>query len=320
MRNSVVAVGNVVADFIAASIGRFPNWGEHVEAKETVQLNIGGNAANFAVCLAKLGVPTALVGKVGRDPLGQTLLDLLRKAKVDISQVSLCDIPTSISLIASNLQGERGIIHYIGSNASLTHEDVTAESLGDADILHLCAYYLMPGLKGESSERVLKKAKGQGLTTTFDVAWDINGSWRMGGILEFVDFFLPNEKEAAMITGKTDPIESSKSLIEMGAKNVVIKLGPRGCLIRASDGDTMEIPAYRVPVVDTTGAGDAFDAGFVYGLLENWSLKKIGRFANAVAALTLAKPSGTGSAPCLSDALTLSQISHDSRVRNSKKV
>ncbi len=94
--------------------------------------------------------------------------------------------------------------------------------------MHLCAYYLLPGLEGKSAENLLRRAKNLGLTTTFDVAWDVKGRWQIGSILEFVDYFMPNEIEAAMITGKTSPSKSAEAIIEMGAANVIIKLGSRG--------------------------------------------------------------------------------------------
>jgi sugar/nucleoside kinase (ribokinase family) len=302
LQSSVIAVGNIVADFIATSVDKFPNWGEHVEVKQPVRPNIGGNAANFSVCLTKLGVPTSLIGKVGKDLLGQHLLDSLRKMGVDVSNVSFSMDPTSVSMIASNLQGERGVIHYVGANESLSDKDVVLEDFPDSEILHLCAYYLLPSLEGESAENLLKKARSFGLTTTFDVAWDVKGHWKIGSLLRFVDFFMPNEIEATMITRKTNPSKSAAAIIEMGAANVVIKLGSRGCLIRTSDGDEMELPAYKVNAVDTTGAGDAFDAGFVYGLHEKWPLKRVCGFANAVAALTLAEPG------CSTPSISLSEV------------
>ena len=309
MQGQVIAVGNIVADFIATNIRMFPEWGEHVETKAAIEPIIGGNAANFAICLTKLGISTALIGKVGRDTLGRALLKALRKKKIDVSNVSFCETPTSVSLIASNLQGERGVIHYIGANSSLKVEDISLEKFPGARILHLSAYYLTPGLEGIPAEGILKKAKELGLVTTFDVAWDLKGLWNVSNLLEFVDFFLPNEKEAEMITGKADPAESASVLLDKGAKTVVIKLGSKGCLIKTCVGEEMHIPSYRVPVVDTTGAGDAFDAGFIYGVLKKWSLKKAGRFANAVAALTL-KSRGTTSAPTLRHALKLLDVKY----------
>lgn len=304
MQSQVIAVGNIVADFIATNIRMFPEWGEHVETRVAIEPIIGGNAANFAICLTKLGINTALIGKVGRDTLGRALLNSLRKKKINVSNVSFCEIPTSVSLIASNLQGERGVIHYIGANSNLKVEDITLEKFPSARILHLSAYYLVPDLEGKPAEEILKKAKELGLVTTFDVAWDVKGLWNVNNLLEFVDFFLPNEKEAEMITGKADPAESASALLDMGVGTAVIKLGPMGCLIKTCAGEEIHVPSYRVPVVDTTGAGDAFDAGFIYGVIKKWSLNKAAHFANAVAAATL-QSKGTTSAPTLRSALKM---------------
>lgn len=301
MAPRIVAIGNIVADLIAPSVKKIPKWGQLVETS-SISLSIGGNAAIFAACSARLGIRSGVIGKVGRDALGSFLVKELNRMGVDTSRLKIEPrSSTSVTFALSNTRGERLFIHNFGANATFAEEDVDMDYVYGCKLLHVCAYNLVPLLVGEPTLRIMKKAKTSGLVTTFDVSWDPKGRWDVDGILEYTDVFLPNESEARHITGARNPSLAADRLVDMGADIVAIKLGRRGCLVRTQDREFL-CSGFKVPAVDTTGAGDAFNAGFVYGLLKKWDLEKTANFANAVAALTVTKPGGTTAAPTLAEA------------------
>jgi sugar/nucleoside kinase (ribokinase family) len=188
-------------------------------------------------------------------------------------------------MVVVHSDGERSFIHYIGANACLSEDDVDFDLIKDSQILHIAGTFLMPGFDGEPTARVLAKAQAMGITTTLDTAWDSKGQWMrvIEPCLEHVDYIVPSIAEAQQVTGKTDPADVAKVLMDHGVKVVGLKMGEEGCYIRSADAE-IRIPRYEVKAVDALGAGDAFAAGFLTGLVEGWDLEKTGRFANATGA------------------------------------
>ncbi|MBI2843496.1 MAG: sugar kinase [Armatimonadetes bacterium] len=282
----VVCLGILVADVVGKPVDRWPDRGK-LELVERMELHIGGCAANTAVALAKVGVPTGLIGKVGSDGFGDFIVQAVGRHGVDCSGlVRDKNEATSATMVTVSSDGERSFIHYIGANAVLTEEDVDFGFVNSARILHVAGSLLMPGIDGEPTARILKRAREAGLTTTLDTAWDSKGRWMtvMRPCLEYVDYFLPSFEEAKMLTGKQAPEDVAKVLLDAGVKTVGLKMGEDGCYIRNAEVE-IRIPRFDVDAVDATGAGDAFVAGFLTGLVHGWDMEKTGRFANAVGAL-----------------------------------
>jgi len=292
----VVSIGNIVVDFVAANVSEMPKWGQLVEVGEPIRSSVGGNSGIFSCVSSRLGLKVSIVGAVGTDFMGDWVVNEMQNFGVDTSYIKQTDTQTSTTLAMANPEGERAFVHYVGSNARLTLEDIDQRLISDSRALMLSAYFIMPGLYGEPSRKLLAYAKEKGVLTVFDVAWDPHGRWVLDKILENVDIFIPNIDEAEMLAGTRSASESSAKFIEMGAKMVVIKMGKEGVFVR-SKNETFHIPAFKVKAIDATGAGDTFNASFVYAYLKGWELKKCAIFANAAGALKVTKVGGVSSAP-----------------------
>lgn len=296
----VIAIGNVVSDFVAAPVKRMPCWGELYSIEKPIKMNIGGNAAIFSVCASQLGLKTGLIGKIGDDEIGKMLLGKVSASSVNVSGVKIStEKPTSVTLAIANEQGERSFFHHFGANSDLKLKDINTQYFKDTKALLLCSYFIMPGLAGKPSKRILQNAKENNLINFFDVAWDPTNRWELDGLLKYVDVFMPNEDEILSITHKSSVSDAVKDVLSSGVETVAVKLGSKGCYIKNNKGKKIRLDAHNVDAVDTTGAGDIFNAGFIYGFLNGWDLEKTARFANGAGALSVTKLGGTTAAPTI---------------------
>jgi sugar/nucleoside kinase (ribokinase family) len=253
---------------------------------EEISLRGGGCALNTSSVLVRLGVSAAVVGKVGADPFGDFVLDLLDERGVERSGV-LRDqgVPTSSSVVLVGSDGERTFLHVPGANGEVRSQELDEAVLFSGRALHLAGALVMPELDGQPMARVLEQAKARGLVTSLDTVWDATGRWeRLLPSLPFVDLFVPSLGEAAAISGRQEPQAAARWLREQGVGTVALKLGAEGCFV-AGDGFEGFVGAPEVEAVDSTGAGDAFAAGFLYGSLAGWPLERTAAFANAAGAL-----------------------------------
>lgn len=263
-----LSVGLLVADHLCAPIPRMPKSGELV-LTDHLLLNIGGCASNAAMDLARLGVKVGVVGCVGQDAFGRFVIETLQREGIDTSTIlQLEDVGTSGTLII-NVEGEdRRFIHAIGANARITAKDIPFEQVRQAKVLYLGGYLLMPGLEAEELAELFRQARSAGVTTVLDIVLPGAGDhWRgLAPVLAETDVFLPNNDEAEVIAGTADPFRQAEQFREAGAKTVVITCGSAGTIL-AGDGLRVKADVYPVCYVGATGAGDAFDAGYIAGLL-----------------------------------------------------
>lgn len=281
----VMCLGILVADLVGKPVDEYPARGKLVLVDQ-LELHSGGCASNAGVALAKIGIGAGIIGKVGNDPLGDFLVGFLQKSGVDARGVVRDpQVGTSGTMVMVHSDGERSFIHYLGANARLTEDDVDFGLLKGARILHVAGSFLMPGIDGEPTARVLQKARAMGLTTTLDTAWDSRGRWMslLKPCLPHLDYILPSIEEARMVTGRHEPPDVAQVLLDEGVGIVGLKMGEEGCYIRSKDVE-LRLPKYDVQAVDAVGAGDCFVAGFLTGVIKGWDLEKTGRFANAVGA------------------------------------
>jgi sugar/nucleoside kinase (ribokinase family) len=251
-----------------------------------MELHVGGNAANTGIDLCKLGVSAAVLGKVGADGLGDFMVGTIQRAGADIRGiVQDPDVGTSGSMVLVASDGERTFIHYFGGNAEYRADDVNWDVVGGAKILHVTGALLMPAFDGAPMAETMRRAKAQGIITGLDTCWDATGRWMetLGPCLSHADYFLPSISEAQAVAGRTDPEEVAKALRDVGVGTVGLKLGEEGCYILGDEG-SLRVPAFRCNAVDGTGTGDAWNAGFLTGVLRGWDLERTARFANAVGA------------------------------------
>ena len=281
----VTCLGILVADLVGKPVDVYPDRGK-LTLVDQLELHSGGCAANTSVALTKIGISTGIIGKVGADGLGDFMVGVLQKYGISTANVVRDrHVGTSGTMVMVHSDGERSFIHYLGANAALTEEDVDFRQLDGTKILHVAGSFLMPGIDGEPTARVLRKAQEIGIITTLDTAWDSKGRWMslLKPCLPYIDYAVPSIEEARMVTGKHDPADVAKVLMDNGVKAVALKMGVDGCYIRSADVE-LKIPKYNVEAVDALGAGDCFAAGFLTGIIKGWDLQKTGRFANAVGA------------------------------------
>ena len=281
----VLCAGIIVADHVCTPIAHVPAAGELVMA-EKMLLTIGGCASNAAVDLAKMGVRSAVVGRVGRDAFGPIVVEMLSAAGVDTSHVRVSSAADTSQTLIVNVTGQdRRFIHTFGANAEFSAADIPMDRLAQCKILYLGGYLLMPHLKQEELVPVFAAARSQGVKTVLDVAIPHPGEYisRLDRLLPHVDVFLPNSHEGELITGAGDPVEQAETFQRLGARTTVITMGEGGAVL-VRPGLRMRCGAFNVPYVDGSGGGDAFDAGYIYGLLHDMGPEDCLRVASALGA------------------------------------
>lgn len=294
----VVCLGILVADVVGKPVDEIPERGKLVLV-DRMELHTGGCASNTGVALAKIGVDTAVIGKVGDDGFGDFMISRLERSGIDASRVVRdSEAATSATMVMVHGDGERSFIHYIGANAALKKADVDMDFVKKAKILHVAGAFLMPGFDGQPTADILREAQQAGVITSLDTAWDSRGNWMklLEPCLPFIDYAVPSIEEARMCTGKHEPADVAKVLMEKGVRTVALKMGDQGCYIKSTDTE-LRIPIFKVKAVDGTGAGDAFAAGFLTGIVNGWDLERTGKFANAVGAFCVTALGATAGIP-----------------------
>jgi len=298
----VICVGIMVADVVARPVDSIPKKGS-LGLVSAIELHSGGCAVNTATALSKIGISSAIIGKVGIDPFGDFLINTCKSNKVASAEIVRSKtIGTSATTVLVDSRGERTFIHYPGANNELKYSDINLAPFRKAKILHLAGSLLMRSLDGAPSARLLKDAKKLGMVTSLDTAWDSTGRWMkaIAPCLPYTDIFMAGIKEAEMITNKTKPKEIAATLLSKGVKTIALKMGVKGSYIQSGNIEFF-IPAFKVKTIETTGAGDAYAAGFLTGTLRNWDTEKTGRFANAVGALSTMAMGASDGVKSLSD-------------------
>lgn len=283
----VACVGILVADIVASPIDSLPDAGQ-LRLMDRYVLSVGGCAANTAVDLCRLGRSAVVLGKVGDDLFGDFILRDLARLGVDASHVKKSALyPTSATLIVNVRGQDRRFIHCFGANADFSLADVDTAPLGQARVLYAGGYLAMPAFRQEQLAQLFCDAKRRGLITALDVVIPEghHASLRdVESVLTFTDVFLPNNDEARALTGRDDPLEQAEVLSAVNPDCiVVITQGRAGALARRGN-EILRAGAYQVESIDSSGGGDAFDAGFLVGMLENRPLDASLRFASAVGA------------------------------------
>jgi sugar/nucleoside kinase (ribokinase family) len=287
MTPRVLCAGILVGDLFVPPLPRLPAAGELLVTDDFL-MGAGGCAANVAVVLSKLGVGSRVVGKVGRDAFGDYVTSSLAELGIDVSCIGRSETMGTAKTVIVPVAGEdRRYIHTVGANADLTGQDFGPEAMSGVDVVYLGGYLVLPGLNSPAVVELFETAHRMGARTLLDVVLPGDTKASMDdvrSILPSVDFFLPNDDEARQLTGEQDPERQAACFNEAGADTVIITMGGDGLLVRTVT-DTRLLTAPSVEVVDGSGAGDAFAAGLIVGILEGWPLERSLRFANEVGAL-----------------------------------
>ncbi len=284
--SKVVCVGILVADVMTKPVDSVPEKGL-LSQVDAIELYSGGNAMTAAVNMRKMGVDSAIVGKVGDDMFGRFLEE--RMADLGVNTKGLkkdCQTQTSVSVVLSASDGERTFLHCVGTNGTFSIDDVDWNVIKEADYVFVTGTYLMNTFDGQQTAQFLKKCQEMGKTTLLDVCWDAKDRWAsvLDCAMPYIDIFMPSIDEAVKISGETEPEKIADVFFEKGVKKVVIKLGKKGAYLRESENaKSVIVPTYsKIKAVDTTGAGDSFCSGFITGLVKGLSFEECGLFANAV--------------------------------------
>lgn len=281
----VLSTGIIVADHVCSPITHLPGAGELVMA-DSMLLTIGGCAANAAVDLVKMGVQTAVVGRVGTDVFGRVVADLLEDAGVDVANLRTSEKAETSQTLIVNVQGQdRRFIHTFGANAEFSAADLPLELVTSCRVLYVGGYLLMKSLKGAELAKVFAAARKAGAKTVLDVVTPGQGDYLpwLEPLLPHTDVFLPNSHEAQLITGDHDPLRAAETFHKMGAGTAVITMGGDGSVL-VNDKMRLRAGVYPVDFVDGSGGGDAFDAGYIFGLLNGMDTKDCLRYASALGA------------------------------------
>jgi sugar/nucleoside kinase (ribokinase family) len=281
-RPAVACAGLIVADVFVPVLDRVPEPGSIVTVDGFLR-DAGGCAANTATTLARLGIATALVATVGADAPGEWLLSDLAAKGVDVRGVASVAAPTSETIILPVAGDDRRYVHVPGANAALAAVDVARGARGAA-VLAVGGFLALPALVPVELATVFKEARTAGTRIVLDVvvpddARDSADAVRT--VLPFVDWFVPNDDEARRLTGADDPVDQAAVLLDWGCSAVVITRGKAGALY-ADEVQALRVHPLLVEVVDGSGAGDAFTAGLIAGLVHGWPVERILRFAAAV--------------------------------------
>ena len=290
----IVSMGVHILDVLGRHVSEIPP-GQGISLIDEIRITAAGTAAGTSVDLAKLGCSVTAVGAVGNDEMGNILIGILNRYGVNTKYLARKDgVQTSGSILPIRPNGERPALHVMGSNAVFSFEDVPLEVVAQADFVHIGGFYLMPKFDGPDTVKALQCAKQSGAITTMDILGvrQENMAEKILPCMPYLDYFMPNLEEAGMITGLSDPDQMCQYFLDAGAKNVVLKMGERGSLILSASGQRVRVPAYKVKLVDTTGCGDAWSAGFIAGLSHHMSLTKAAQLGSACGSLVA---SGLGS-------------------------
>ena len=260
---------------------------------DRMMLTLGSSSAIVAHNLSALGSRVGFQSRIGDDPLGQISLERLQQGGVDVSLVRRVAgaATTGLTVILPH-DSWRNILTYAGTISELTWDDLDLDYLADARHFHLSSYYLQRALRPRVSE-LFQQLKTRGLTISLDTNDDPDDRWE-GGLLEVlrhVDVFLPNEREACKAAG-TDDLEAAIRKLSQLVPLVVVKLGRNGALAQRGTERSVS-PSRTVKTVDTIGAGDSFDAGFLHEFVRGASLETCLASGNLVGALSTTRPGGT---------------------------
>lgn len=284
--NKVWSIGISMLDIITQPITHFPEYGGSVNS-QTTDMVLGGMALNTAVALAKIGkAPVGLISCIGEDNSGKFLKEGLENLHVDISRMCYTrSASTGTAICFIHPGGERSMVLCLAANNQLTEEKINPATFEHGDFLHFGGSMVSEGTRGENLARLLKKLKEKRVTISLDTCWDGTDQWGklLNPCLPYCDILETNKEEAILYSGKDNVEDAIAFFTSFGPRIVVVKMGGEGVRIKSAEFDGT-IPIFKVNTVDATGAGDSFDAGFLFGLYQHWSVEQSAIFASAVGA------------------------------------
>jgi sugar/nucleoside kinase (ribokinase family) len=304
----LLVIGDCNPDVLVLGDDLTPAFGQEEKLVDSMSLVVGGSASITAVAAARLGLRVALVAAIGDDAAGHFMLAELARAGVDTEVMAVrAELPTGMT-VALSRGDDRAILTAAGAIGTLTPADVPAGLLIRARHVHVSSYFLLERSLGPGLAALLAAARTGGASTSLDTNWDPAGTWGADffpDVLAQTDLLLPNEAEALRIAGTTTLPEAIASLTKAGGA-IAVKLGARGALY-ANGPQQYLATAPQIAAVDTTGAGDCFNAGLLAGLLNGFEPPDALALGCAAGAASTQGIGGTGSSLGLTAALVMAR-------------
>lgn len=299
--HDLLVVGEINVDLILQDDQIAPVFGQEILVQDAL-LTMGGSSVIVAVGAARLGLDTAFMGLVGDDEFGRFMLREMATAGVDVSAVEVDPAQRTGITVSLSTAADRAMITFMGTIDKLRGEQVPDDLLSQAKHLHVGSFFLQTALRAGLPD-LFSRAHAAGMTTSLDCGWDPQGQWgqALNLVLNHVDLLVPNETEALHITGEAT-IDAALAALAQRVPTVAIKLGAQGGIAQ-QEGEIARAEALNIDVVDTTGAGDTFNAGFLYGYINGWPLAKALRLGCVCGSLSTQASGGTTAQPTLEEAL-----------------
>ncbi|MBS4200821.1 carbohydrate kinase family protein [Bacillus sp. FJAT-49732] len=302
-KKKIFIIGEINVDLIMTGENVEPQWNQE-KLVDSFDLVLGSSSCITAAGLAGLGMDVYFVGLVGDDVFGHFCVEELNKKGINTTYVKLVPhIQTGVTLSLSTSK-DRALLTYMGTISELGPEDIPEEIYDLADHIHFGSYFLQTNMKKHWKD-VLIKARSQNVTTSFDTGWDPNEKWDRDVILslmEDVSLFIPSEVEINNIFGLED-VSQVEGILPEQHENVVVKLGAKGSMMIDPQGNSTRASGYSITPIDTTGAGDSFNAGLIYGYLHGMKNNDLLVFANACGALATLRIGGASTVPSVEDVI-----------------
>jgi sugar/nucleoside kinase (ribokinase family) len=281
----VGCAGLICADTICGPIERLPHSGELLSVGP-IPDKIGGCPTNVAIDLAKQNISVDICGCIGNDSAGDVVLKSVRAHGAGGEQIRRLDThPTSRTVIVLVEGEDRRFLHNFGANAAFEVGHIRRDWIDTLKVFYLGGLCALPGIRTDELVELLKYCRHRGVTSVIDVVvpQTYSGMKELAPLMPHIDFFMPNDDEAMRLTGEETPEKQLEAFLQCGLRGAVITCGPHGS-IAVCDGKRWKADSYRVSAIDPSGSGDAFDAGFIAGILYKWDMPKTLRYAAALGA------------------------------------
>jgi sugar/nucleoside kinase (ribokinase family) len=297
----LLVAGEINPDLILTDPNLEPQFGQAEILVKDAALTAGSSSVIFACGAARLGLRVSFIGVVGDDLFGAFMLNELKSRNVDITNIIVDEnLITGFSVILNRVK-DRAILTHLGAINALHGEQVPDELLAQTRHLHVASFFLQTNLRPDLID-LFQRAQALDLSTSLDTNWDPEEKWAgVDELLKLTTVFLPNDREALALTGAST-VEEAAEIITSQASIVAVKLGADGGL--AYDGESLfRVPIIPVDVLDTVGAGDTFDAGFIFGFLQGWPLERSLKLGVVCGSLSTRMAGGITGQPVLEEAL-----------------
>ncbi|MEM5777977.1 MAG: carbohydrate kinase family protein [Candidatus Aenigmatarchaeota archaeon] len=284
----LTVLGDINVDLITTPLKKIPEKDKQIIVDD-IELSPGGSAFNLAIAASRFGIKTKFIGKVGRDQFGKMLIEIGKKngIKMNVKQEG----ETGITIALTYTDATRSFISYKGSNNNFSIKDFSFSDI-EGKFLAIGGFNLLNSLRKDILQ-IIEYSKSKNMKVSLDPNWDPDG-WKEDRVKEIynllpkLDFFLPDINEAEEITFTKNDILMAKKLMNLGATNVLIKEGSKGCLLCIKEYIKL-VPSFKVNAINTTGAGDVFHAAFIKSLINGKTIEDSVKYANAAAALSTTK-------------------------------